>query len=706
MKAEDVQSDQSPIAAPRIEVAKRPDKRRRALVGVASVISVVAGFFSKPARSAAASQPAVSAASPGQAKPANESESSLSRTPVPAGVPPTFRQPAIGAIPRSVQQELEQWVSVKDFGAVGDGITDDTTAFRAAWNFCMNSISHTVIKCDGSFIFNPTSLDLRSATKKVTLLVNGQLKPTSTISIDAHLAIVGVGGAQPGLVQFTLGECCEILAPEGNIPVLQFAGSADHTLRNVVISHCFQGLMFDGASALGALARLENVNVLCDKSGGNAIVIDAFFWIWFKNCKFLTTVAGAKSVLITNSSTTYSQAGLIFFEDCITASRGISVNPSIGNCGNIYFKNHHHESLSPSEDFFFAKRGSYNISFSGLAISDSLPGAGYTFDLLGVTGFRLDNSYPATFRNPPMSGSVDVDQFFYYANTTIDILSDRDQVHTMTRGAISGRLLSRGYSQAATLCVGVPIQVKMPTGSVGGSTGLRISENQPALDGTNTAFLVEPSAGAIGSNEYACNVYDQGENFESDEWYVFFSMIKAASGSAIGASGHRLGALALGVSQAANTQIEIPYGIGFSRAIAGTVGPDTQLKDDGWIPAAAYFKVVSASTSRNKLVATLHCLGGSSYYIWRPAIRRIPKTFKFTASDVVKLVQSMAAPPDAPSGVVAIQAHQTFLTGKGITADRPVASAVGQGAQFFDTSLGVPIWSDGTHWRTAAGEVV
>ena len=91
-----------------------------------------------------------------------------------------YNQGATGAVTRTVKSKLQDTVSVKDFGAVGDGTTDDTAAIQAA----VDALSQAGV---GGVVRLP------AGTYKVTSSINITWPNGSDANTPAHITLQGDG---------------------------------------------------------------------------------------------------------------------------------------------------------------------------------------------------------------------------------------------------------------------------------------------------------------------------------------------------------------------------------------------------------------------------------------------------------------------------------------------------------------------------------
>ena len=108
-----------------------------------------------------------------------------------------FLQPGTGAVTRTAQSKLQETASVKDFGAVGDGITDDTAAINAAINASNNVfIPPGTYRCDGTVTITSSYQN----RKLVTMTAGTTLQRLSAYSAtqDPVVALLGNYGKFDG----------------------------------------------------------------------------------------------------------------------------------------------------------------------------------------------------------------------------------------------------------------------------------------------------------------------------------------------------------------------------------------------------------------------------------------------------------------------------------------------------------------------------
>lgn len=88
---------------------------------------------------------------------------------------------------RTVQAKLQESVSVKDFGAVGDGVTDDTAAIQAALNTIGVSSNNVVFSQGNTYLVN----DKLTVSSKSNFVINGN---GATIKAANGMTVAGDKG--------------------------------------------------------------------------------------------------------------------------------------------------------------------------------------------------------------------------------------------------------------------------------------------------------------------------------------------------------------------------------------------------------------------------------------------------------------------------------------------------------------------------------
>jgi hypothetical protein len=100
----------------------------------------------------------------------------------------TFLQAGSGAVERTAQSKMRDTISVKDFGAVGDGVADDTAEIQAALTYAATQ-NAVVLVPYGTYILTST------LTANATLIFDGGIFEMShTIKLNGDADLIGRNG--------------------------------------------------------------------------------------------------------------------------------------------------------------------------------------------------------------------------------------------------------------------------------------------------------------------------------------------------------------------------------------------------------------------------------------------------------------------------------------------------------------------------------
>lgn len=184
-----------------------------------------------------------------------------------------FTQSGLGAVTRSVEDKLTEAVSVKDFGAVGNGVADDTAAIQAAID--------AAIAAGGGEVHLPVGVFRTTATldldgNSVTLRGAGGLSLHTSL-VNGSSGVVGEGrhiGPTRILADFTSGAVIRIWS--NACRVTDLCVDASSTRRAAALSTNY-GIRVEAADTSGASTKrtmIERVRITNQPSHGLVMVND------------------------------------------------------------------------------------------------------------------------------------------------------------------------------------------------------------------------------------------------------------------------------------------------------------------------------------------------------------------------------------------------------------------------------------------------
>jgi hypothetical protein len=322
----------------------------------------------------------------------------------------TYKAPGTGAVTRLLNNKVSNWFDVRDFGAIGDNSTDNTSAFNSAIAAAATAGA--------------------SGGQVSVFIPDGIYRVTSLNSIGANIALIGQ--SRGGTIVRTTSATADVLAPNGanvqirsltiDASVARTAGyfikpttSASRiTLFDLNLVAPFCGIYVPNI----ALYTMRDIDISSTvTSTGNSIVVDNGFAIILDNVICRNSTCFAHVVInnvndITLNNCQFVQSGSPLYIapgsgqivgcllsnnsmfDAPQTNQGIRISPATGGTvGKVFINNGWINKVSGQSNVLITNAGGGTVS--GVSITNCIfPGGGTdtAIDCSGVSNLHLSGN--------------------------------------------------------------------------------------------------------------------------------------------------------------------------------------------------------------------------------------------------------------------------------------------------------------------------
>lgn len=536
--------------------------------------------------------------------------------------------------------------------------TGNTTTDTAAIQSAVTALgtSGGVLRIYGPASLNSSSISFPSLTNTLNIELYGSLTLSTSLILPNNVNLVGLGGANNSQFQRS-GPTAKIVPPSGNIPTIIIRGGNTKLVKNITInSNQGVGILFDGPGGGGnAMVQLENVAcVPSDVSTGYPVVIDTYFWVWIKDCSFLSQPTNPFSIYITQTTNGGASSGLIHISDSVIAGKGIKIDSQVStsHVGNIVIRNVVYESCRNSYLTLDGINGKVSgIYLDHVELADQIvsPLAFITIDNGPVSNISITNSYSVLSNVGGLVSGGNIDGLYVDSGrenhySTGWTLGDSQRDYTLIgAGTIDSALVNRGASLSPSIIPFASLNVNQDCSAWSGLSGSAVvTTGVMAPDGSTTAATLSSASGEQQRTVYRVGGY----SLAAGDWVIAGVWMRATTST--------------GQTYSASNLATNP---------GGTFDAPLTLNDDAaeqvgcpWRQVVRASKVTVASGSY-EIIYNLKCDPTHPTSYWKPWAIYIPNGTT-TDEEIIRWYRTLSnVVSNKAAGTVAMYPNQTLDIG-------------------------------------------